>query len=67
MTSEAIQLFFLISLYEFTPVIVWQEPTDKPVTSKINNRVFDPGPIFRFKQGFNIVARLAFADWIYFY
>jgi hypothetical protein len=46
--------------FEFTPLVVWQQPSGKPSTSKTSNLVFDPGPIFRFKHGFNIVARLAF-------
>lgn len=45
---------------EITPLIVWQQPSGKPVTSKTTNVVFDPGLVFRFKHGFNIVARLAF-------
>jgi hypothetical protein len=46
--------------FEFTPLIVWQQSTGKPGTSKTSNLVFDPGPMFRFQHGFNIVARLAF-------
>lgn len=46
--------------FEFTPLIAWQQPSGKPATSKTTNLVFDPGPVFRFKHGFNIVARLAF-------
>lgn len=46
--------------YEITPVVVWQQSDDKPGTSKLANLVFNPGPIFRFDHGFNIIARLAF-------
>ncbi|HZZ75586.1 MAG TPA: hypothetical protein VFE04_06630 [Puia sp.] len=46
--------------FEITPSIVWQQPSGKPATSKTTNVLFDPGPIFRLKHGFNIVARLAF-------
>src|SRR5580693_6836857 len=46
--------------YEITPLVVWQQPAGKSGTSKSSNLVFDPGPIFRFQHGFNIVARLAF-------
>lgn len=46
--------------YEFTPLVVWQKSDGKAGTSKTSNLVFDPGPIFRFQHGFNIVARLAF-------
>jgi hypothetical protein len=46
--------------FEFTPLVVWQQSSGKPGTSKSSNLVFDPGPIFRFPHGFNIVARLAF-------
>jgi hypothetical protein len=40
--------------------VAWQQSTGKTGTSKTSNLVFDPGPIFRFQNGFNIVARLAF-------
>ena len=46
--------------YEFTPSIVASKPSGKPGTSKTSNLLFDPGPMFRFKNGFNIIARLAF-------
>lgn len=46
--------------YEINPVLVWQKSDGKPGTSKTTNIVFDPGPIFRFNNGFNIIARLAF-------
>lgn len=46
--------------YEITPLVAWQQSTGKTGTSKTSNLVFDPGPIFRFQNGFNIVARLAF-------
>ena len=46
--------------FEFTPLIVWQQPSGMPVTSKTTNLVFDPGLMFRFQHGFNIIARLAF-------
>jgi hypothetical protein len=46
--------------YEITPLVQWQKPAGKPSTSKTSNLVFDPGPIFRFPNGFNIIPRLAF-------
>jgi hypothetical protein len=46
--------------YEITPSVQWQSPTGKPTTSKTSNLLFDPGPIFRFKHGFNFIPRLAF-------
>lgn len=46
--------------YEITPSVAWQQPSGKTGTSKTSNLLFDPGPIFRFPQGFNIVTRLAF-------
>jgi hypothetical protein len=46
--------------YEFTPSIMAAKPTGKPGTSKTSNLLFDPGPMFRFKNGFNIITRLAF-------
>ena len=46
--------------YEITPSIVWQKSDGKTGTSKTSNVLFDPGPIFRFAHGFNIIARLAF-------
>ena len=46
--------------YEFTPSIVAQKPSGKPGASKTSNLLFDPGPMFRFKNNFNIIARLAF-------
>ena len=46
--------------YEITPSVVWQKSDGKPSTSKSSNLLFDPGPIFRFSNGFNIIPRLAF-------
>lgn len=46
--------------YEFTPSVTWSTPAGKGGTSKTSNLLFDPGPIFRFDHGFNIIARLAF-------
>jgi hypothetical protein len=46
--------------YEITPSIVAQKSDGKPGTSKTSNVLFDPGPMFRFKNGFNIITRLAF-------
>ncbi|TDW96719.1 hypothetical protein [Dinghuibacter silviterrae] len=46
--------------YEITPSVVWQKSDGKQGTSKTSNVLFDPGPIFRFGHGFNIITRLAF-------
>jgi hypothetical protein len=46
--------------YEITPSVQWQTPTGKAGTSKTSNLLFDPGPMFRFQHGFNIITRLAF-------
>lgn len=46
--------------YEFTPSVVWQKSEGKAGTSKTSNLLFDPGPVFRFKHGWNFIARLAF-------
>ena len=46
--------------YEITPSVAWSQPTGKTGTSKTSNLLFDPGPIFRFDHGFNIIPRLAF-------
>jgi len=46
--------------YEITPSIQWSQPSGKPGQSKMSNLLFDPGPIFRFEHGFNIITRLAF-------
>jgi hypothetical protein len=46
--------------FEITPTVQWSQQTDSVVKSKTSNLLIDPGPIFRFKNGFNIVARLAF-------
>jgi len=46
--------------YEITPSVVWQKSDGKAGTSKTSNLLFDPGPIFRFSHGFNIIPRLAF-------
>jgi hypothetical protein len=50
---------FAFSL-EITPSVQWTHPSNGPATSKTNNLLFDPGPMFRFKHGFNIITRLAF-------
>ncbi|HEV3412695.1 MAG TPA: hypothetical protein VG101_09460 [Puia sp.] len=46
--------------YEITPSVQWQQSAGKTGTSKTSNLLFDPGPIFRFSNGFNIIPRLAF-------
>jgi hypothetical protein len=46
--------------YEITPSIVAQKSDNKTGTSKTSNLLFDPGPVFRFSHGINLVARLAF-------
>ncbi|HLZ87518.1 MAG TPA: hypothetical protein VKQ52_09770 [Puia sp.] len=46
--------------YEITPSVAWQQSAGKTGTSKTSNLLFDPGPIFRFAHGFNIIPRLAF-------
>jgi hypothetical protein len=46
--------------YEITPSVTWQKSIGKSGTSKTSNLLFDPGPIFRFAHGFNIIPRLAF-------
>ena len=46
--------------YEINPQVQWQKSEGKVGTSKANNLVFDPGPIFRFDHGFNFIPRLAF-------
>ncbi len=46
--------------YEITPSVVWQKSDGKSGTSKTSNLLFDPGPMFRFAHGFNIITRLAF-------
>jgi hypothetical protein len=46
--------------FEITPVVVWSQPSGMPGASKTSNLVFDPGPVFRFNHGFNIITRLAF-------
>jgi hypothetical protein len=46
--------------YEITPSVQWQQSAGKTGTSKTSNLLFDPGPIFRFGNGFNIIPRLAF-------
>jgi len=44
--------------YEFTPNIkITNGPTG---TSKMNDILFDPGTMFRFKHGFTLITRLAF-------
>jgi len=46
--------------YEITPSVLWQKSTGKTGTSKTSNLLFDPGPVFRLKHDWNIIARLAF-------
>jgi hypothetical protein len=46
--------------FEITPSVQWSHPSNGPATSKTSNLLFDPGPMFRFKHGFNIITRLAF-------
>ncbi len=46
--------------FEITPSIQWSQPSGKAATSKTSNLLFDPGPIFRFENGFNFIPRLAF-------
>jgi hypothetical protein len=46
--------------FEITPSVQWSHPSNGPATSKTGNLLFDPGPMFRFKHGFNIITRLAF-------
>jgi hypothetical protein len=46
--------------YEFAPSVAIQKSSGKESTSKTSNLLFDPGPIFRFKKGFNFIPRLAF-------
>lgn len=46
--------------YEITPTIQASKPTKGSGTSKTSNLLFDPGPMFRFKHGWNFIARLAF-------
>ena len=46
--------------FEITPSVQWSQPSGKPAMSKTSNLQFAPGPIFRFKNGFNIITRLAF-------
>lgn len=46
--------------YEITPSVTWQKSAGKSGTSKESNLLFDPGPIFRFTHGINLIARLAF-------
>lgn len=46
--------------FEITPSVQWSQPTDSAATSKVSNLLFDPGPVFRFKHGFNFIPRLAF-------
>jgi hypothetical protein len=46
--------------FEITPSVQWSQPADSPSTSKTSNLLFAPGPMFRFKHSFNIIARLAF-------
>lgn len=41
--------------YEFTPTVRFTSSG-----SRMNNLLFDPGPMFRFKHGFTIISRLAF-------
>ncbi|RTL49335.1 MAG: hypothetical protein EKK39_11385 [Sphingobacteriales bacterium] len=46
--------------YEITPLVQWYHPTGGTAFSRTNNLLFDPGIIFRGKNGFNFVPRLAF-------
>ena len=46
--------------YEITPSIAASKPTKGKGTSKTSNLLFDPGPVFRFTHGWNVIARLAF-------
>jgi hypothetical protein len=46
--------------FEFTPSITVQQPSGKNMSSKMNNLLFDPGPMFRFPHDFTIIPRLAF-------
>ncbi|GGB20696.1 hypothetical protein [Puia dinghuensis] len=46
--------------YEITPSVTWKHPTGKEATSQTSNLLIDPGVIFRFSHGFNIIPRLAF-------
>jgi len=41
--------------FDVSPVV-----TTTKGLSKVNNFIFDPGPIFRFKKGFAIITRMAF-------
>lgn len=46
--------------YEITPTIVSTQLSNQGLNSKITNILFDPGPMFRFKNGFTLITRLAF-------
>jgi hypothetical protein len=46
--------------FEITPSVQWSQHADSAVASRTSNLLFDPGPVFRFKHNFNIIARLAF-------
>jgi hypothetical protein len=46
--------------FELTPSVQWSQHTDSAIASKTSNLLFAPGPVFRFKHSFNIIARLAF-------
>lgn len=46
--------------YEITPSVQWSHPTGKTGMSKTSNLLFDPGPVFRLPNNFNIIPRLAF-------
>jgi len=45
---------------EITPTIQWSQPSGGQSTSKTSNVLFDPGPMFRFRNNFTIITRLAF-------
>jgi hypothetical protein len=42
--------------FDLSPVVT----STKGGTSKVNNFIFDPGPIFRLKKGLAIITRIAF-------
>lgn len=46
--------------FEITPSVQWSQKTDSAIASKTSNLLFAPGPVFRFKHSFNIIARMAF-------
>jgi len=46
--------------FEITPSVQWSQQKDSAIASKTSNLLFAPGPMFRFKHNFNIIARMAF-------